>query len=149
MRKIIHIDMDCFYAAIEERGLVCVSHTGFDHAFPFVRRAEPVRILNVLKRFPRLAFVATHLGAWKDWGLVVQHLAGARLWIDTAYSLEFLPPEQARTLLLSFPPERLLFGSDSPWSGQEDSLALVKGLGLDSRRQEAILGDNARVLFGI
>ena len=43
------------------------------------------------ERFPRLAFVATHLGAWKDWDLVAQHLPGARLWIDTAYSLEFLP----------------------------------------------------------
>jgi uncharacterized protein len=141
--------MDPIYAAIEEHGLICVSHTGFDHAFPFVRRAEPLRILRVLKRFPRLAFVATHLGAWKDWGLVAEHLPGARLWIDTAYSLEFLPQAEARRLILSFPPERLLFGSDSPWSGQGGSLALLKGLGLESPRQEAILGDNANALFGI
>jgi predicted TIM-barrel fold metal-dependent hydrolase len=26
--------MDPIYAAMEERGLICVSHTGFDHAFP-------------------------------------------------------------------------------------------------------------------
>jgi predicted TIM-barrel fold metal-dependent hydrolase len=141
--------MDPIYAAMEERGLICVSHTGYDHAFPFVRRAEPLRILRVLKRFPRLAFVATHLGAWKDWELAVQHLPGAPVWIDTAYSLEFLPPQDARTLLQSFPPERLLFGSDSPWAGQERSLALLKGLGLDSSRQEGMMGDNARVLFGL
>jgi uncharacterized protein len=87
--------MDPFYGAMEEHGMVCISHTGFDHAFPFVRRADPPRILRVLERFPRLSFVATHLGAWKDWDLVAQLLPGARLWIDTAYSLQFLPLEEA------------------------------------------------------
>jgi predicted TIM-barrel fold metal-dependent hydrolase len=83
--------MDPVYAAMEERGLICISHTGFDHAYPFTRRADPVRVLRVLKKFPRLAFVATHLGAWRDWELAEKELPGANLWIDTSYSLEFMP----------------------------------------------------------
>jgi predicted TIM-barrel fold metal-dependent hydrolase len=141
--------MDPLYGAMEERGLVCVSHTGFDHAFPFLRRADPVRILHVLKRFPRLTFVATHLGAWRDWDQVAQHLPGTRLWIDTAYSLEFLPREEARGLILSFPPERLLFGSDSPWACQERSLGLLRDLALGTRYENALLEENARTLFGL
>jgi len=141
--------MDPLYASLEEHGMVCVSHTGFDHAFPFVRRADPPRILRVLARFPRLSFLATHLGAWKDWDLVARLLPGARLWIDSAYSLEFLPPEEARSLILSFPADRLLFGSDSPWACQGKSLALVRSLALDPAREKALLGENAKALFRI
>ncbi len=141
--------MDPVYGAMEERGLMCVSHTGFDHAYPFVRRADPPRIRRVLAKFPRLTFVATHLGAWKDWDLAGSDLPGERLWIDTAYSLEFMPPAQARALILSYPPDRLLFGSDSPWASQERSLGLVRGLGLDPQHEAALLGGNAGRLLGL
>lgn len=139
--------MDPVYGAMEERGMVCVSHTGFDHAFPFVRRADPPRILRVLAKFPRLPFLATHLGAWKDWDLVARLLPGANLWIDTAYSLQYLPRDEARRLVLSFPADRLLFGSDSPWAPQDTSLAMVHALGLDPARERALLAENARSLF--
>ena len=139
--------MDPVYAAMEEHRMICVSHTGFDHAYPFVRRADPARILRVIAKFPRLSFVATHLGAWRDWDLVAQVLPGARVWVDVAYSLQFLRPEAARRLMLLFPSDRLLFGSDSPWAGQQDSLALVRALGLDPSREKALLGENARALF--
>ncbi len=141
--------MDPVYAAMEERGLICISHSGFDHAYPFVRRADPSRVLRVLERFPRLAFVATHLGAWRDWELAETHLSGASLWIDTSYSLEFMPPEDARRLILRFPANRVLFGSDSPWADQGRSLALLKGLSLGAAREEAIFSGNARALLGL
>jgi predicted TIM-barrel fold metal-dependent hydrolase len=141
--------MDPVYGMMEERGLICVSHTGFDHAYPFVRRADPARVLRVLERFPRLAFVATHLGAWRDWELAQQHLPGANLWIDTSYSLEFMPSEDARRLVLRFPPDKVLFGSDSPWADQGRSQALVRDLSLGPSREDAILSGNARTLLGL
>ena len=141
--------MDPVYGVMEEKKLICVFHTGFDHAYPFVRRADPARVVRVLHRFPRLTFVATHLGAWRDWDLVEEHLAGANLWIDTAYSLEFMPPEDARRLILGFPADRVLFGSDSPWADQGGSLALVRGLSLGPAREQLILGGNAERLLGL
>ena len=139
--------MDSVYAALQDTGLICVSHTGFDTAFPLVRRADPPRIVRVLDRFPRLKLVATHLGAWKDWELVARHLAGADLWIDTSYSLDFMPQAAARDLILSFPADRVLFGSDSPWADQARSLAVIRDLGLDAEREEAILSGNAEKLL--
>jgi hypothetical protein len=106
-----------------------------------------LRVLNVLRKFPRLAFVATHLGAWRDWELAEKELPAANLWIDTSYSLEFMPPEDARRLILCFPPDRVLFGSDSPWADQGRSLALLKGLSLGASREEAIISGNARTLL--
>ena len=141
--------MDPVYAEMEEQGLICVCHTGFDHAFPFVRRADPARVLHVIKGFPRLAFVATHLGAWKDWERAEKELPGANLWIDTSYSLEFMSRDDARRLILCFPPDRVLFGSDSPWADQGRSLALLKGLSLGASREEAILSGNARALLAV
>jgi uncharacterized protein len=140
--------MDSVYTALQDTGLICVSHTGFDTAFPFVRRADPPRIVRVLDRFPRLKLVATHLGAWKDWELVSRHLTGADLWIDTAYSLDFMPRAAARDLIQSFPTDRVLFGSDSPWADQARSVAAVRDLGLDAEREEAILRGNAEKLLG-
>jgi hypothetical protein len=139
--------VDPLYAALQETGLLCVAHTGYDTVFPMTRRADPVRIARVLERFPRLRFMATHLGAWKDWQLVRTHLAGADLWVDTSYSIEYMPREAARELILSFPPDRVLFGSDSPWADQAASIASLRRLGLGAEREEAILGKNARLLL--
>ena len=63
------------YEKINELGLILVMHTGFDIAFPRIRRCDPQQILNVLTRFPELKMVTTHLGAWQQWGEVEDLLA--------------------------------------------------------------------------
>jgi predicted TIM-barrel fold metal-dependent hydrolase len=136
------------YEALQEAGLICVSHTGFDTAHPFERVADPPRILTVLERFPDLTFVATHLGAWQDWDLVAELLPKARLWTDISYTLPFLPAEKARSLIAAFPADRLLFGSDWPWADQSAAIRSLGELGLDPLLEEAILGGNARKLLG-
>lgn len=136
------------YEAMEEAGLICVSHTGFDTSHAYERKADPARILRVIERFPRLTFVTTHLGAWKDWELVAELLPKAGLWTDVSYALPFMSPERARALLSVFPADRLLFGSDSPWADQSQSIRQLRGLGLEAALEEAILGGNARRLLG-
>ncbi len=141
--------MNPIYEALEKQGLLCVSHTGFDHAYPYVPQADPPRIVNVVRRFPGLRFVATHLGAWRDWDLVADILPRERLYVDIAYSLEFLPAEKAKSIILSFPKEKLLFGSDSPWGDQSAALRLLRGLGLPEATVRAITSENAgRLLEG-
>jgi predicted TIM-barrel fold metal-dependent hydrolase len=139
--------VDPAFEAIEETGLICVAHTGFDTAFPMVRKADPPRIAAVLARFPRLKLVATHLGAWKDWEQALQVLPDLDLWVDTSYSLGFLPPDRARRLILSLPPGRLLFGSDSPWADQAASARQLMDLGLEPALLEKILHGNAERLL--
>lgn len=135
------------YAAVEQAGLVLVCHTGFDVAFPRVRRAEPMRMVAVLERFPALKFVATHLGAWQDWDAVRRHLLGRALYLETSFALEYLTPEQARELILAHSPERILWGSDSPWQDQGVARRLLEGLELESTLAARIWGENAAALF--
>lgn len=136
------------YEAIAECGLVLVSHTGFDVAFPRVRKCDPARIVAVTRRFPALKFVATHLGAWEDWDAVSEQLLGSSLTMEISCALESLPPERARAMLMAHPADRLLFGTDTPWNDQGEVIERVRSLGLPPDRLNRLLGGNAAALFG-
>ena len=45
--------------------------------------------------------------------------------------------------------DRILFGSDSPWSSQLESLTAHKKIGLSQEALDAILGGNAQKLLNI
>lgn len=137
------------YAALAECGMVLVSHTGFDVAFPRTRKADPVRIVNVIRRFPTLKFVATHLGAWEDWAEVRARLIGLPVYLEISCALEGLPPDEARAMLMAHPADRILFGTDSPWNDQSEVLARVRALDLPPDRLDGLLGRNAAALFGL
>ena len=135
------------YRALDELGLILVCHTGFDFAFPRDRKADPVRIRRVIDRLPSLLFITTHLGAWDDWDEVERHLLGLPVYMDISLSIELLGRERARELLSAHPADRILFGTDSPWAGQSETLQLVRSLDLDPERQERLLHTNAETLL--
>jgi hypothetical protein len=137
------------YATLQDCGLLLLCHTGFDLAFARVRKCDPVRILRVLESFPRLRFVASHLGAWEDWGEVERHLIGRPIDMDVSYAIDWAGPERARKLILNHPPERILFGTDSPWAGQRETLEQVRQLELGAEREALLLGRNAARLLGL
>lgn len=117
-----------FYAAVEASGLVLVSHTGFDPAFPRERRADPARMMNLLSHFPRLNFLATHFGGWDDWDEVEARLIGQPVNLEISLTAEFLSPDRVRRMLLNHPQDRLFFGSDSPWGNPAESLGILANL---------------------
>jgi len=137
-----------FFGAVEASGLLLVSHTGFDLAFPRDRVADADRILKLVSRFPKLKFIATHFGGWNDWDEVEAKLIGKPVNLEMSLSLEFLPRERARRMILAHPPERLFFGSDSPWGNPADTLRLLREMDLPASLLEAILSGNAMRLFG-
>ncbi len=137
-----------FYEAIGDAGLILVMHTGYDIGFPREDIAGPARIARVLDRFPALKFVATHLGAWEMWEEVRQHLCGRRLYMDISFSLQYLPVEEARRMILAHPADRILFGSDSPWACQEEVAGMLHALALPPELEERIRRGNALALLG-
>lgn len=135
------------YEAAQARGLLILCHTGFDMAYPRDRKCDPIKIVRVLERFPELKLITTHLGAWEDWEEARRLLFGKPIYIETAFSLHMLSPEEAREMLLSHPREYLLFGTDSPWADQSTAVREVQALGLDPELQDAILYSNAARLL--
>ncbi len=137
------------FAAAQDCGLLVLCHTGFDLAFARVRRGDPVRVLRVLDAFPELRFVASHLGGWEDWDEVERHLAGRPILMDLSFAIAGIGPVRARELILRHPPEYMLFGTDSPWAGQRETIDEVRGLDLGEERERRLFGANAARLLGL
>jgi len=140
--------LDEFYGALAEAGLILVIHAGFDFSFVWTRRSDPQRILKTCRRFPKLKMIATHMGGWGDWDEAEKHLVGQPIYMETSMALERLGPERLRRMLLAHPAEYLLFGTDSPWTGQKESLAELAALDLPPELFTKITSTNARALLG-
>jgi predicted TIM-barrel fold metal-dependent hydrolase len=144
------LDDEQMYPAYEEisrQGLILVMHTGFDIAYPRIRRCDPLQILNVVSRFPELKMVTTHLGAWQQWHEVEDLLAGRNIYMDISYTLDQLDAASARRIILKHPKEYVLFGTDSPWAGTQETYKHLQALQLGSEREELILIKNGLALL--
>lgn len=136
------------YEELVRNDLLVVMHTGFDIGYPRIRRADPVRIVRVLDLFPELCMVTTHLGSWDDWDEVQKHIVGRDIHMEISFTFGHLPPEVIRAILTAHPSTHILFGSDSPWRSQEESIRELRSLELPESLEYAILRQNAsRLLF--
>jgi predicted TIM-barrel fold metal-dependent hydrolase len=136
------------YEKICREELLLVMHTGFDIAFPRIRRVDAEKILKVKRNFPNLKLITTHLGAWQQWDEVEKLLIGKEIYMEISFALEYLEVEVARRMILEHPEGYVLFGTDSPWTDQNKTLSLLKRLQLPEKRQKQILSDNALGLLG-
>ena len=75
-------------------------------------------------------------------------MAGKDVWLETSFSLDWMPPAQAVALIQSHSPQRILFGTDSPWADQAKQIQLIRRLPLPDEQKTAILGGNAERLLG-
>jgi predicted TIM-barrel fold metal-dependent hydrolase len=135
------------YEKITKLGLILVMHTGFDLAYPRIRRCDPQQILNIVLRFPELKLVTTHLGAWEQWGEVEDLLVGRNIYMDISYTLDQLDSEIARRIIMHHPEKYILFGTDSPWCGPLETYKLLHALNLGDRREELICIKNGKALL--
>ena len=135
------------YEKITEQNLILVMHTGFDIAYPRIRRCDPAQILKVVERFPGLKMVTTHLGAWEQWDEVEKLLAGRPIYMDVSYTLDQIDRDTARRIILKHPREYILFGTDSPWSGPQETYKHLQALELGDEREELILRKNGQALL--
>jgi hypothetical protein len=138
-----------FYEQVCKYDLILVMHTGFDIAFEFIDRACPARILNVMKKFPELKLVTTHFGAWQQWDEVADEIIGRDIYMEISFALDYLPVPKAKALLEKHPADYILFGTDSPWRDQQETLNLLNKLNLSPDRMGKILYGNAKRLLGI
>ncbi len=136
------------YELMAELGLVLLMHTGYDIGFPRTRIAEPERTARVVERFPGLKLVAAHLGGWQMWDEVKEFLVGKNVYIDLAFSLDFLSVDEAREIICNHQPDKILFGSDSPWADPKQEMERLRKLDLDAELEENILGRNGEKLLG-
>jgi predicted TIM-barrel fold metal-dependent hydrolase len=63
--------------------------------------------------------------------------------METSFSMEYLGAERVRQMLLDHPPEYILFGTDSPWTDQGETIASYEGIDLPKEIEEKYFFANA------
>jgi predicted TIM-barrel fold metal-dependent hydrolase len=138
-----------YFRCCRDLNLVVQCHCGFDVGFPFDPACGPERIALVLKEVPGIRFIAAHLGGWRQWGGVAEHLLGKDVYLDTSLLPQDKGNPAAMAILRQHPPQRLLFATDWPWLSFEDGIAYVRQAGLKTEDTLAVLGGNAAKLLGV
>ena len=149
-----------------ELGLIVVTHTGIDVGYPDLNFCAPETARRAVDQVGPVRLVLAHMGGWKQWDHVAELLSGTSVYLDTSFSTGtmdalddgYYRPEDLAlrsgadflALVRAFGAGRLLFGTDSPWTGQAESIAWLRALpGLTAPEREAILGGNAAALLGL
>lgn len=146
-------------------GMIVLTHAGIDIGMDDYDFASVEQILQVLKEVQPQKLILAHMGGWSNWAQVESDLAGAPVWLDTAFTYGRLEPspgmEPSRHQNAVLAPadfvrlcrrhgvSRILFGTDSPWQDQGEYVALLKNMELTAPEQEAILGGNAAALLNL
>ncbi len=148
-----------------ELDLIVITHAGLDIGFPGVVRCSPAMIRHVIREIGEFRFIAAHMGGWRNWEEVPEYLADTKVCLDSAFStgaihplndghyqpedLPMMDQEDFMRLYDAFGPERILFGTDSPWSSPEESLSFLRSLPVPPEALEQMLGGNAARLLGL
>lgn len=137
------------YAA--ELGLYSVVHAGVDIGYPNPVHCTPKHVENLMKEIgeEKLPLILAHTGGWKLWDEVEGLLAGRDIFFDISFSLGVIEDDQFMRIVKNHGPEKILFGTDSPWSGAKETIDYLKKLPLTEEEQQLILYKNACVLLGI
>ncbi|HOO78273.1 MAG TPA: amidohydrolase family protein [bacterium] len=136
------------YEELSSRGLVLLTHAGYDIAFGGNRQASPEKILKVHRDFPDLKLVAAHLGGWRLWEEVLEFLAGEDIYLETSMALGEGDPGVLAAIIGRHDPGRLLFGSDSPWGDQSREVETWNNYPLPEAARAALFSGNAARLLG-
>ncbi|MHB9027111.1 MAG: amidohydrolase family protein [Armatimonadota bacterium] len=137
------------YRALRDAGIIVMFHSGVDIGLPPPVHCPPDRLARVIAEVPGLTVIAAHMGAYAMWDEVERHLVGLPLYFDTSYSLADLGKERMLALIRAHGADKVLFGTDSPWTDQGEEVANLRDLGLTEEELSAILGGNAKHVLGL
>lgn len=138
-----------FWQAVCDSKLLAAVHTGYDIAFERIERASPRQILRLLERFPKLKLITTHLGGWQQWDDVENLLLGRPIYMEVSWSIEYLGAGRTKEMLMRHSEDHILFGTDSPWTDQSETMESYKKLNLPHHISEKFFYKNAvRLLEG-
>lgn len=131
------------YERAIDQGLVVIFHAGVDIGLPAPYHCTPERMATVLKTFREGTFIAAHMGGYTYWDDVERYLVGTDVYLDTSFTLGWIENEQFIRIINNHGHDKILFGTDSPWTDQAEEVNKLKSLKLEPGIEKAILGGNA------
>lgn len=153
----VHIEIDSpafepILARCEARGLLVVTHAGFDPVEPNHMHCTPEMVLRVMERHPALKLVVAHTGGFDCELEVLEKLCGTKVYLDTSLSAIRRAKsaswgEACESIIRAHDPDRILFATDTPWSDPVAEIAFIRSIGLSEKRVEKIFHMNAELLL--
>ena len=137
-----------FYEAAQATGTPVLFHAGLDRGLPPPVHAMPSGLLKVHRNFPRLIMIAAHMGGEDNYDETEELLLGKDIFIDTSFVLRIMPFGLLKRFFRKHGVERILFGSDSPFTDQATELKYLLNLSfLTTAEKEKVAGQNAASLL--
>ena len=131
----------------DELGLMILTHAGVDIGLPEPVHCPPDRMRKVIDTIHPKKLIVAHLGGWNQWDMVYEYLAGENIYLDTAFSLDYIDETKFLKIWEKHDHSKLLFATDSPWAAAEQMIELVKQLPISEKDKMNILGCNAKKLL--
>jgi predicted TIM-barrel fold metal-dependent hydrolase len=137
------------YQKISDLALPLTFHAGYDPVSPQSVHATPQMIAEVADDFPGLNIIAAHLGGWQCAMESEQYLVGKNIYMDISMSGLFHSQDEFARIIKNHGADKILFGSDCPWSLPGTILDMLDQAPLSQRERDQILYQNAAALLGL
>ena len=107
-------------------------------------------IAEMAKKYPDCTFIGAHMGGMANWERVLYYIKDARnIYFDTAYCAEYMSDEMFMEMFRAYGEDRILFGSDLPWSDPHDEIRMIDRMPISDSAKEKIFYKNAVELLKI
>jgi len=139
------------YELAQENDLTVISHGGLSGDDLEGKFCTPEHFQAVCRDFPRLKIVVAHLCYPHSNRLMDLFESCPNLFTDLSFVLGNAPYDDGTLVKMinRFGPDRVLYGSDYPWSDPEKDILRFMRLKLTDSEQERIVYRNAVELFGV
>ena len=106
-------------------------------------------IQDVFAGGPAENLILAHLGG-HDMENESEHLlVGGDYYMDLAYILRLALPSQILRMCRNHGIDKILFATDSPWSGQKEDVEYIRKIGFTEEELEKIMYKNGARLLGL
>ena len=133
-------------------GLYVSIHAGVDIGAPEVVHCPPERAVKMLaevyrdidvSKEERPRVILAHLGGGFMLDETERHLCGKFVYLDLAFTFGWEDDAQILRIIKAHGAERVLFATDSPWSGQKECVEAFKKFPLSDEEKRKIFSGNA------
>ncbi len=132
-----------------EKGLIIIHHAGSDPAFDPPFHSNPSMFAKVAKELKGGILIAAHLGGLFQWEEVLEELAGTDIYFDTSMAEKYGNEELVEAIYKKHGADKLLFGTDSPWSNSATAVKKMRERNFSDEELEKIFHGNAERLLGL
>lgn len=129
--------------------LIIITHAGVDIGLPDPVHCPPDKMRKVIDKIHPRKMVVAHYGGWNQWEEVYEYLAGENLYLDTAFTFDYIKEDMFYKIMDKHGYDKILFATDCPWSSQKKDVDALKNLALEVNIKEAIFYKNAEKLLNL